>query len=113
MENQIEDLNTIIYDLYGNICPKDYKKIENIFKKAESNKELYNHLKCYTKCYCNKIVRKNHMKHHLLSNQHKRDAREILPNYLLFNYNSMNPHYLNRRNNKCTIDNCKTILSFD
>lgn len=113
MENTLEDLNTIIYDLYGNISPKDYKKIEKIFKEAESNKELYNDLKCYTKCYCNKIVRKNHMKHHLLSNQHKRDAREILPNYLLFNYNSMNPHYINRNNNKYTIDNCKTILSFD
>ncbi len=113
MDNPIKDLRNIIYDLYGNLSDKDYKKIENVFNKAQTNKELYNDLKCYTKCYCNKIVRKNHIKHHLLSNQHKKDAREILPNYMLFNYNSMNPHYINRGNKKCSIDICKTILSFD
>lgn len=109
----MNNLNDIIYDIYGNLSDKDYKKIENVFINASNNKELYKNLSCYTKCYCNKIVRKNHINTHLLCKQHKMDAREILPNYMLFNYNAMNPNYLRKDKRNLKINNCKTLITFD
>lgn len=106
-------LENIIYDTYGNISEKDYEKIKKVFDNAESNTELYNNLRMYTKCYCNKIIRRNHIKSHLLSKQHREDTKEIIPNDLLFKYNTLNPRYLHKNKKTISIDICKTKLSFD
>jgi hypothetical protein len=112
--NNRDNLDNILYDIYGNIDKKDYNKLVKLFDDAKGNVDIYQILKPFTRCYCGRIIRSQHLRTHILSKQHRLDAREELPPDIIYRFSSVNPYNKKNKNPKSVIiDKAKYIIKFD